>query len=103
MATPFATAYPPLLQAAVNAIEVILTIDWPRISYHRGEILKGLTMCWCRIKDQDQVSKELRKVQESIEGAVRLLTHVLGNDVDVKNEYKVLIDGEMRLRGLLVA
>ena len=60
-------------------------------------------MCWCRIKDQDQVSKELRKVQESIEGAVRLLTHVLGNDVDVKNEYKVLIDGEMRLRGLLVA
>ena len=89
-------------------MEAIIVNDWPRISYHRGEILKGLTVCWCRIKDQGEVSKgkvskELEKVQESIEKAVRLLTSVLKTDVDVVEEYRILVDSDVRLRDLLVA
>ena len=84
-------------------MEAIIVNNWPRISYHRGEILKGLTICWCRIKDQGEVSREVEKVQESIEKVVRLLTSVLKADVDVVEEYRILVDSDARLRDLLVA
>lgn len=75
---------------------------WPRVAYHRGGILRGLTVCWCRIKDEEVISMELKKVQESVRRAVRILTAVLERDVDVKEEYQVLIDSDERLRELLI-
>jgi len=48
------------------------------------------------------MSKALRKVQETIEQAVRLLTSVLKRDVVVAAEYQLLIDSEPRLQNLLV-
>lgn len=76
--------------------------DWPRITNHRGEVLRGLTICWCRIKDEETKSKGLRKVQESIERSVRLLTLLAKKDVDVAAEYQMLIDCDYRLRDLLI-
>ncbi len=76
--------------------------DWPRITNHRGEVLRGLTICWCRIKDEETKSKGLRKVQESIERSVRLLTLLTKKDVDVAAEYQMLIDCDYRLRDLLI-
>lgn len=64
--------------------------------------MRGLTICWCRIKEQEQRPKDLARVQESIVGTVRLLTNVLKRDVDVLEEYQVLIDSDARLRDLLV-
>lgn len=103
LAAPFATAYLPLLQASVNAVRTIIVADWPRIAHHRGEILKGVTVCWCRIGDEDAQSRELREVRESIEQAVQLLTCVVKGNVKVVEEYQTLIDSDSRLRDLLVA
>lgn len=101
LAAPFATAYAPLLQASVKALEAAILNDWPRISHHRGEILKGLTICWCRILEQETESKELNMVQESIKRMIQLLTAVMKTDVNVIEEYQILIDSDDRLRGLL--
>ncbi|KAF6232717.1 hypothetical protein HO173_009156 [Letharia columbiana] len=102
LAAPFATAYPPLLQASVKAVQTIIVADWPRIAHHRGEILKGLTVCWCRIGFEEAQCQELKQVQESIERAVQLLTCVLMGKVLLVEEYQTLIDSDSRLRDLLV-
>lgn len=102
LTAPFATAYPPLLEASIKALEAAMVNDWPRITNHRGEILRGLTVCWCRIKDEETRSRGLRKVQESIERSVRLLTLLIKKDVDAAPEYQMLIDCNDRLRDLLI-
>lgn len=76
--------------------------DWPRITNHRGEILRGLTICWCRIKAEEKKSKELREVQERIERSVRLLTLLIKKDVNVAAEFQMLINCDDRLRDLLI-
>ncbi len=102
LAAPFATAYPPLLQASVRMVQTIVVASWPRVAHHRGEILKGLTICWCRLRDEEAQSQELKEVRESIEQAVQLLTCVLTERVQVVEEYQILIDSDSRLRDLLV-
>ena len=103
LVAPFATAYPPLLQASIKAITTIIVVCWPRIAYHRGEILKGLTICWCRVVDEKAQSPELKEVQESIEQAVQLLTCITTRNVDIVKENQALIDSDSRLRVLLVS
>ena len=95
--------YPPLLQALVISIQSIIVIHWPRMSYHRGEIMRGLSTCWLRIKDCEIESKELLQIQQGIENAMRLLQAVLQSDVDVAKDYQILVDSDSRLRDLLVA
>ena len=102
MAAPFASAYPALLQASVEAVKIITITDWPRIAHHRGDILKGLTICWCRIQDEEVQSQELNTVREKIEQAVQLLTYAVTLDAKLVDEYQVLIDSDSRLRDLLV-
>ena len=102
LAAPFAAAYPPLLQASVKAVQTIILDDWPRIAHHRGEILKGLTICWCRIGDEETRSRELKEVRENIEEAVQHLTFLSNRDVNMAEEYQTLIDSNSRLGELLV-
>lgn len=76
--------------------------DWPRISYYRSEILKGLVGCWCKILEDDtELSPSLDQVQTEIKYTVRLLTAVLKQDVDVTAEYHELIASDGRLEELL--
>lgn len=104
LAAPFATAYPPLLIAALNALEVVVKTCRPRVAYHRGEILRGLCVCWCRIKEEGSEKEGLGDVRGSIREVVQMLTGALGEDgsVDVREEYQMLIDSDGRLGDLLV-
>lgn len=72
------------------------------MSHHRGEILKGITTCWCRIGEDDVQSEKLKEVRKSIEKAVQLLTCVVTGSVKVVEEYENLVDSDSRLRDLLV-
>lgn len=101
LAAPFATAYPALLQASVKAIQGIIVAAWPRIARHRGEILKSITICWCRLDDEKAQSEELKAVQISIEQTVQLLTCAVTQDFDLVEECQSLIDVDGRLRDLL--
>ncbi len=101
LVAPFATAYPPLLQASIKSVEAVLINDWPRISYYRGEILRGLTTCWCRIKDQETIPMELTKVQQSIKGALQLLRSLLKADIHVAEEFQILMASDDRLHDLV--
>lgn len=57
LTAPFATACPPLLLAALAAlaaVETVVLVGWPRVGYHRGEILKGLVGCWLRVEQEGE-------------------------------------------------
>ena len=76
--------------------------DWPRIAYHRAEILEGLTVCWCRIEDEHKESTEIEDLRRGLQETVRLLTTAIKRTVDVQREYQELVDSNTRLRNLLV-
>ncbi|MCJ1461368.1 hypothetical protein MMC28_011750 [Mycoblastus sanguinarius] len=104
LASPFPTAYPPLIRASVRALKAVMVNGWQRIAIHRGEILRGLTVCWCRIVGQDKESEELKETQERVEEAVRVLTSLIKSDVNISigEEYQTLIENDGRLQELLI-
>ena len=65
--------------------------------------MRGLLICWCRIKDSEVESRELLQTQKGIENAMRLLKAILQSDVDVREDHRILVDSDPRLRDLLVA
>lgn len=102
MSAPFATAYPPLIDASINAVEAVLVNVWPRVAYHRGEILQGLVICWCRIEAEGMNSKDLQRIQTNIQRIVNLITEILKKDLEVADEYQILINSDGRLRDLFI-
>ena len=73
------------------------------MAYHRGEILEGLIVCWCRIEEEELLSVELKMVKDYIERIVKIFTAVLKESINVEEEYKMLVDSDGRLRGLLIS
>lgn len=101
LAAPFALADAALLAAAVQALTAVTIHAWPRVLDHRGEMLEGLLICWCRIEGEENPSEELRQVQRAIEETVRLVTAILKGQLDVTEEYRLLMTADPRLRSLL--
>lgn len=100
---PFATAYPPLLLAALHVIRSVIIHCWPRIAHHRIEIIKGLGFCWCKILEDDKErSSDISQIQTEVKNSVRLLTAVLKREIDVAAEYRLLTRSDCRLTELLV-
>lgn len=78
--------------------------DWPRIPYHRGEIMKGLVVCWCKVLEEDspERSSRLEQVQRELEHSVELLSVMLKRDcIDLAAEYRSLAASDGRLERLL--
>ncbi|KAL9637364.1 MAG: hypothetical protein Q9164_002229 [Protoblastenia rupestris] len=101
LANPFGTAYPPLLGASVRSLQKLITTAWPRIGYHRGEILKALTTCWLKTEVEEHDTTELREIRCEIERTIQILTASLGDVTDVVEEYLSLVEGDVRLKTLL--
>lgn len=103
LSAPFATTYPPLLKTSIHAIDAVVVNTWPRVAYHRGEILEGLVVCWCRIQEEETKSKELQRIQADIRRTMKLVTAILKANINVTEEYQTLIDSDRRLQNLLIS
>ena len=103
LSNPFATAYPPLLLAALQATQSVTIINWSRMEYHGSEILRSLIVCWCRAIQDDDTARpsSLGHVKAEIKYSVRLLTAVLKRNIDVAAEYRLLMASDDRLQELL--
>jgi len=80
-------------------VETVVLVDWPRVGYHRGEILKGLVGGG---GEEAKRMEELQGVKDGIRRCVKLLTAVLEKKLDVGGEYRLLVESDGRLGGLLV-
>ncbi|KAL9030954.1 MAG: hypothetical protein Q9196_000975 [Gyalolechia fulgens] len=100
---PFATAYPPLLGTALQTLRAIVVNGWPRVAFHRGEILEGLVMCWCRIEDEEEPTSELVGIKERIEDVLRAVVQLLRYDEHATEELQAISHYDARLETLLGA
>lgn len=100
---PLATAYPPLLDAAVQVFETVILNAWPRVDYHRGQILEGLLSCWCNIMNESICpSDALGRVRFNIEKVVGLMTAYMKVQRHIMADYDALIAADSSLEGLLI-
>ena len=101
LSSPFATAYPPLIEVSVRALRTVVVNIWPRVAYHRGEILEGLLCCWGRLHDEAAQTADLQSIKSNIEQTVRMVTAILKTQMDVAIEYQILLQSDSRLQCLL--
>ncbi|KAI9730413.1 MAG: hypothetical protein M1834_005923 [Cirrosporium novae-zelandiae] len=102
LAAPFATAYPPLLLTTAKTLKTIILNDWPRITFHEGELLRGLTVCWCKLKEDNMDDKDRQKAQEDIKGTVALLINATGGHERFQSIRDTLINEDDRLKDLFL-
>lgn len=100
LSNPFGPAYPPLLIAAAKALQTLMLNCWPRMSFWRGEVLKGITLCWLRIAAENQSSRQLATVKEELRKTVQILAAAVKPEVDIGGELRHLEDADERLKGL---
>ncbi|TKA83181.1 hypothetical protein B0A55_00719 [Friedmanniomyces simplex] len=95
----------PTLLAGIQAMQAVILTCWPRMHEYRGEVLKGLTLCWLRVHDEKdeegggegvgpgELRKELRET-------VELLRVAVGEQVGFEGECAGLVAAEGRLGAL---
>ncbi|KAF1821777.1 uncharacterized protein K489DRAFT_381770 [Dissoconium aciculare CBS 342.82] len=102
---PHGTASLPMLNSAVVALQALLRNCWPRMAYHRAEVLKGLAMCWLNVAELDGGDKEgLAALRGKLRETVDSLETILRDDetCDVEADVEQLISADDRLRDLLL-
>ncbi|MCJ1477733.1 hypothetical protein MMC13_006406 [Lambiella insularis] len=101
LSAPFSPAHPPLLLAAALALQCLILNAWPRMSYYRGEVLKGLTLSWCMLNEDHRRSDELSRVRDVLRQNAALLREVLGKDSETMQEVYQLLHAVPQLDKLL--
>lgn len=58
MTDPFATAHPPTVVAATQALNAIIANCWPRIqeAEHAEHIIRILSLCWLNVTEESENS-----------------------------------------------
>ncbi|KAL8657980.1 MAG: hypothetical protein Q9226_001390 [Calogaya cf. arnoldii] len=101
LTAPFATAYPPLLNASLQVLRAIIVNGWPRLAFHRAEILEGLIVCWCKIQEEDKPTTALLTVRKDIEEVLRPVVQLLSGDQEMREDLKIIQDCDPRLQTIL--
>lgn len=96
LAHPTMASQPKTLLAAVKAMQSVVLSSWPRMKKWRGEMLKGLCLCWINL-DEREDNEELRKETRE---AVKMLKAALGDEVDWDAETTTLIEADGRVQRL---
>ncbi|MCJ1396759.1 hypothetical protein MMC18_009651 [Xylographa bjoerkii] len=102
LSSPFGPAHPRLLLAAALALQAIILNNWPRISYYRGEVLKGLAICWCTINEDTRKSNDLDNVKIAVRQDIRLLRESVGTNIVELVDVDQLLRGDPQLSDLLI-
>ena len=94
------------LISAARALQAVMLNAWPRISEHRGDVLKGLTLCWLGQTDERTAAREadvtaVAELNKELKTAVEMLRGALGNASGFEEDCATLITADKRLGGLL--
>lgn len=88
-------------RSATKALQAVVLNCWPRMELYRGEVLKGAALCWLNFEDGtgnevEELREELRETVSMLEAAVST-----SEDVNFRDDCRVLVQAEPRLEGLL--
>lgn len=96
---PVGHAYPSTLLAAVEALQSVILNGWPRMTANRGEVLRGITLCW--IHAQDEKLEVMEDLRSRLKATALMLRDAVGPECDIQADYRVLVEADPRLGGLL--
>ena len=96
---PLADAQTETLLSATKALQAVVLNAWPRMTEHRGEVLKGLTLCWLKVADKEGEDAEALKWE--MRQSVGMLRVAIERAVDFEADCTMLVETEPRLKGLL--
>ena len=87
----------------LHALQGVMVNNWPCISSHRSEILRGLVICWCKVLEDDSPERatSLEPVRREIRRSALLLAALPGREFDATAEYCSVAASDDRLRQLL--
>jgi tRNA nucleotidyltransferase (CCA-adding enzyme) len=106
LSDPLGPGYPPLLLAAARATHAVIGNTWPRILEWKGEVLRGVAICWIRLDEEggdiddkalDELKKELRTVADMFRTVVEAQE---GGTVSWKEYTEKLVVTDERLEQL---
>lgn len=97
LGNPFGHAHPPTLLAATKSLQSVILNGWPRMAFNRGEVLKGITLCWIHV--QDEQMEGLEDVRKELKMTVLMLKDAVGLE-DIQTDFKALVDADPRLDAL---
>ena len=88
------------LISATKALQAVILNGWPRMAVHRGEVLKGLTLCWVNMSDTE--GGHVDKLRREMKEAVKMLRYAVREEIHFEQDCEMLIEAEPRVRELLV-
>ncbi len=86
--------YPPLLLTATRCLQTVILELWPRIPVYKADVLEALTVCWCRVKEEEV--SDAAAITTALKDTVGLLTAATGEE-GIKADYQVLMSHDERL------
>lgn len=102
LCNPFITAHMPLLVASVKALQTVILNCWPRVPYYKGEVLRGISVCWVRLVDDDR-ELDSGEAKTALQGTLKMLRAILVDDQDALDDIERVLRCDSRLLGLSVA
>ena len=92
----------PVLLTATRALQAVVLNAWPRVSAHRGEVMKGLALGWGRVvAGRGAGDADARALADEMRATVRMLRAALPEEVDFDAELGALVDADPRLEDLV--
>lgn len=98
LCNPLAASHVESMVGATKAGQSVILNCWPRMVFHRGSVLKGLTFGWVAIDGRE--GQDVDGLREEMKEAVQMLKCVVEKEVEWDEEVRVLVEAEPRLQGL---
>jgi len=96
---PFGSASPPLIASSNKTLQAVILNGWPRIRFYKGEILKGLAVCWCRTADEPDMDQRL-DIRLGLQRTLALLLAAVADDHDAIEQIEKVLQSDPRLPSL---
>ena len=90
--------HPSTLLAASKSLQCVITSAWPRMAFNKGEVLKGLSLCWIHMSGEH--NHDLGKVRKELKKTVFMLKDAIGSTTDIQADFDMLKGADSRLVGL---
>ncbi|ORY09639.1 hypothetical protein BCR34DRAFT_625601 [Clohesyomyces aquaticus] len=104
LAEPLGLAYPPMLLQSVKGLQALVLNAWPRVARYRGEVMRGVCVCWVRCCEDVGRGEGVEEVKRELRECVGMLNAVCRSDEEVRGTWEEergkLLAKEGRLRGL---
>ncbi|EME40462.1 hypothetical protein DOTSEDRAFT_46837 [Dothistroma septosporum NZE10] len=91
-----------MLESAVGPLQALIRNAWPRMVVHRGEVLKGLCLCWLNLADQEHNRDGAQALRTKLQRTVEILTAAVEKECDIKSDFAALVRADGRLGDLFL-